>query len=102
MTQENRKIEFKSLLIGLLIGTNLLFFLGAADEDQPAARGFSIPQENLCETGRFSLSATDNETVYILDTKTGHVWYRTDRVIQDLGTPAEPEMTETRVEKQVF
>jgi hypothetical protein len=102
MAYENRKIEFKSLLIGLLIGTNLLFFLGAADEGRPEARNSALARENICETGRYSISSTDNETVYILDTKTGHVWYRTDRVIQDLGTPSNPEMTEIRVEKQVF
>lgn len=64
-------IDIKSLLIGFLLATSVILFMGHASS-------------NLLETGRYqvsttSLSATSNIYIYetIIDTKTGSIISRT-------------------------
>ena len=61
-----KKMDIKSLLIGFLLATSVMLFVGAVSS-------------NLLETGRYQVSVTSTDTmVYnifetIIDTKTGSI-----------------------------
>ncbi len=57
----NRQIDFKSLIIGILVTVCIVLAMGA---------GFSS-----ASSGRFQLSLRDNHA-YIIDTANGRVWER--------------------------
>ncbi len=69
--QRNRNIEFKSLIIGLLLGLCITLVMG-----------FSNDSDN----GRYQCSADQNQ-VFIIDTQTGQTWILDNSSTTDLGTP---------------
>ncbi|OXU15144.1 hypothetical protein [Sedimentisphaera salicampi] len=81
MKQESK---IKNLLIGFGIGIGLAVCMGQA----------VAPRE-----GTYQISSGDAEAVFILDTRNGQIWQRTDSDITDFGTPQNPKSEEKNVIK---
>ena len=59
-----KKIDIKSLLVGMILGVCVLLALGAATGKQ-------------ADIGRYQVVHTDNQsTCFVIDTTTGQVWRR--------------------------
>ena len=59
----NKKVDFKSLIIGALVTFCIVLVMGA--------EGFT----SISSEGRFQIVARDNH-VYVLDSRNGRVWER--------------------------
>jgi hypothetical protein len=72
-----KKIDIKSLLVGMILGVCVLLALGAATGKQ-------------ADIGRYQVACPDNQsTCFVIDTTTGQVWQRrsTNSKGKDLGSP---------------
>ncbi|MGE4285465.1 MAG: hypothetical protein AB7F23_02495 [Phycisphaerae bacterium] len=77
------KKSTRNTLIGIAGGLALAACMGA---------------DNWSQAGSFQISAGSSSEVYILDTRTGHLWERAESQIVDFGTPTEP-ISQTKVVK---
>jgi hypothetical protein len=72
-----KKIDIKSLLVGMILGVCVLLALGAATGKQ-------------ADIGRYQVACPDNpNTCFVIDTTTGQLWQRrsTNSKGKDLGSP---------------
>ncbi|AQQ09231.1 hypothetical protein L21SP3_01033 [Sedimentisphaera cyanobacteriorum] len=81
MKQESK---VKNLLIGFALGIGLAVCMGQA----------VAPRE-----GTYQISSGGADSVFILDTRSGQIWQRTDSDITDFGTPNKPKSEEKNVIK---
>ena len=94
-----QKIDIKSLIIGLLIGMNVILLTGATSQDTEPA---NIDTQEICQRGTYQVACTDNGMAFIIDTRNSHLWSRTDDRIQDMGTVTDPGITVKRIDKEVY
>ena len=70
-----KKINIKSLLVGMILGVCVLLALGAATGKR-------------ADIGRYQVACPDNQsTCFVIDTTTGQVWQRSSSGIQNYGSP---------------
>ena len=72
-----KKIDIKSLLVGMILGVCVLLALGAATGKQ-------------ADIGRYQVACPDNQsTCFVIDTATGQLWQRITHLKKgkDLGSP---------------
>jgi len=71
-----KKIDIKSLLVGMILGVCILFALGAASGSR-------------ADIGKYQVVCLDNSsTCFVIDTTTGQVWQRFSHSKgNDLGSP---------------
>jgi hypothetical protein len=79
--QRNRNIDFKSLVIGLLLGLCITLVSGASKDGG---------------NGRYDCSA-DQDQVFIIDTQTGQTWRLDKSSTTDFGTPQNRKSEKTYV-----
>ena len=86
-TKRNNRfpIRIGLFLAGGLAGAMLLMLLGA----------------DLVQTtqGPYQISASEGESVFIVDTRNGHVWQRQSTFWRDFGTPDDPEYKSRQVSR---
>lgn len=67
------KIDFKSTLLGLLLGAGAIFAMGAGQSSNPV--------------GRFQVAASSANTLVVVDTITGEVWAHAPGGVSITGAP---------------
>ena len=73
---------FKNVLIGFLLGLCVVLAAGVIDPYD----------SSIHETGRYRCCAagSDNEAVFVIDSRTGHTWRISRTDFYDFGTPDKP------------
>lgn len=84
--------KLKNLLIGFATGAILVCCMGQAVFEKLDASS----NQNI---GAYQITSGDSETVYIIDSRTGQIWQRTDSQLIDFGTPQEPTSKKATVIK---
>lgn len=83
-------VDIKSMVIGMLFAALILFSFGAYDHDSGSEFGEVI--------GPFQISSGGAGNVFILDTRTGHMWQIDSYDYIDMGTPANPAYKKSRID----
>ena len=73
-----KKIDMKSLLVGMILGVCILFALGAAPGDR-------------ADIGKYQIVCSDSAgTCFVIDTTTGQIWRKyAQGKVNDLGSPGQ-------------
>lgn len=87
----SEQIDFRSFLVGLLFTICLFSFFGA--------NGNGYYNDDIPSNPQFQISACDDQSVFIIETHTSHLWYRDNEGMIDMGTVSKPVHIKTRIER---
>lgn len=86
-----KRIDFKSFLIGFLFSICIISLIGAD--------GDGYYNDDIPSSPQFQLSACDDQSAFIIETRTSHLWYRDNEGMIDMGTVSKPVHIKTRIER---
>lgn len=89
-TKKFKRLDTKSFILG--ITAVLLFCIATGASDYNADQSQT--------EGPFQISAGDCGCVFLIDTKTGHLWMRDELSVTDYGTPRQPIYKRIAIERQ--